>query len=157
MRKVLFVSCCLLVFGSAAMAQDKIDSKWHCKQTEEQKYDIGDQPDHVYAIAKGTCDASSSSVNEKSGAWTEMAERWKSSGASHGRFTSTTDSGDKIYYSYEVTASFAKKTGENKLKITGGTGKYKGIKGSETCSGTFGDDNTSDWTCAGTYTTGAAK
>jgi hypothetical protein len=157
MRKALFVSCCLLAVSGAVMAQDKIDAKWHCQPTDQQKYDIGDQPEHTFGIAKGTCDAGSSTLTEKTGAWTETSEVTKTTAISHGRFIATTDSGDKIYYTYEVTSSLAKKTGTNKLRITSGTGKYKGIKGTVACEGTFGDNNVSDWTCSGTYTTGAAK
>jgi hypothetical protein len=155
--KILFATTCLLVVSSAALAQDKIEGKWHCKPTGQQKYDVGDQPDHIFGIAKGTCDATGNSLNEKSGAWTETSEVTKTTAISHGRFIATTDSGDKIFYTYEVTSSLAKKTGTNKLRITSGTGKYKGIKGSVSCDGTFDDDRNSDWNCTGTYTTAPAK
>ncbi len=45
MRKLLFVAFSLLVFGSAAMAQSKVDTKWHCpKQSADHKFDVGDVP-----------------------------------------------------------------------------------------------------------------
>ncbi|MGA7921986.1 MAG: hypothetical protein WCA38_20170 [Candidatus Acidiferrales bacterium] len=159
MRRVLLASCCLLVFASVTMAQDKIDSKWHCKQAAEQKFDIGDQPDHSYAIAQGSCDATSSDSGfaEKTGAWTETAEHWKSSSTVHGRMIVTMENGENVYYSYDGTRSPEKKTATDRVKIVSGTGKYKGVKGAATCSGTLGDDNTSDWTCTGTYSTGTDK
>lgn len=61
MLKLLFVVFSLLVFGSAAMAQSKVDTKWHCpKQSADHNFDVGDVPDHSYMIAQGTCDATSS-------------------------------------------------------------------------------------------------
>jgi len=41
----------------------------------------------------------------------------------------------------------------NKWKILSGTGKYKGIKGSGTCSGKLNAD-AADWECTGTYSMG---
>ena len=61
MRKLLLVVFSLLLFGSAAMAQSKINPKWHCpKQSADHKFDVGDEPDHSYMILQGSCDATSS-------------------------------------------------------------------------------------------------
>ncbi len=160
MRKLLLVACTLLVFGSAAMAQNKVGTKWHCpKPSAEHKFDVGDMADHSYNIAQGTCSAtaSDSGFAEKSAAYTEFREMWKASLALHGRFNVTMDGGDKVFYTYEEAASTdITKPVSNKWKILSGTGKYKGIKGSGTCSGKLGADETSDWECTGTYTVGAA-
>ena len=158
MRKLLLVAACLLALASAAMAQDKIDSKWHgAKATAMHQFDVGDVADHSYQIAQGTCDATSSSAGEKSGAYTEFDELWKASYTGHGRFNVKTDDGDTVYYTYETTgAADVKKPASNKFKIVGGTGKHKGIKGSGTCSGTRHEDESSDWTCTGSYSMGEA-
>jgi len=156
MRKIAFVVCLLFAFVTAAMAQ-KIDTKWHCtKPAENPTLKVGDVPDHIYALAQGTCDAKSSGAGEKSGAWTEFDEAWKASTASHGRFNVTMDNGDVVYYTYEMSNAPDAKKLANKWKIVSGTGKHKGIKGSGTCSGTRNDDGSSDWECTGTTSTGGS-
>jgi hypothetical protein len=157
MRKLLLVTFCLLVFGVAAMAQTKVDTKWHCaKPSGIQKFDVGDVPDHSYVIAQGACEATSSSDAEKKGAFTEFQEVWKSSFTNHGRFNVTLDNGDMFYYTYEGSGpADIKKPASNKWKIVKGTGKQSGAKGSGTCSGTRNDDGSSDWACTGTYSMGS--
>jgi len=79
-RIPLFVACSLLVFGSAAMAQNKLNTKWHCpKPSTEYKLDVGDVPGHSYMIAQGTCNAtaSDSSFAVKTDDVTEFREIWK--------------------------------------------------------------------------------
>ena len=158
MRKLLFFAFSLLVFGSAAMAQSKVDTKWHCpKQSADHKFDVGDVPDHSYMILQGACNATSSDSGfaEKTGGFTEFREIWKASFIWHGRFNVTVDNGDMVYYTYEGSGSTdIKKPVSEKWKIHSGTGKYKGIKGSGTCSGTLHDDGSSDWACTGTYSMG---
>ena len=151
MRKRLLVAFCLFVLASAAMAQ-KIDTKWNCtKPSENPIFGVGDMPDHSYALAKGTCTATSSGSGEKSGAYTEFQELWKASFTNHGRFNVTMDNGDMVYYSYAGSGSpDMKKPLANKWKIESGTGKHKGIKGSGSCSGKQREDGGSDWVCTGT-------
>jgi len=153
MPKQFFVAFCLLVFGSAAMAE-KVDTKWHCAApTANQKLDVGDEPDHSYAISQGTCTATVSASGEKSGAFTEFQEVWKASFTNHGRFNATMDNGDMAYYTYEGSGpTDIAKPVTNKWKILSGTGKHKGMKGSGSCSGTRHEDGSSDWACTGTYT-----
>lgn len=62
---------------------------------------------------------------------------------------------DKVYYTYGGSASTDITTPfSNKWKILSGTGKYKGIKGSGTCSGKNYADGSSDAECIGTYSMG---
>jgi hypothetical protein len=174
MRKLLFVAFPLLVFGFAAMAQDKpaamakakpaamaqgkIDTKWTCsKPSAEQKFDVGDMPDHTYGIAQGTCNATSSGTGfaEKTGQYTEFRETWKATMSLRGRFNSTLDNGDKAFYTYQQSGSTdPAKPMSNQWKIVNGTGKNKGMKGSGTCSGKANADGTGDWECKGTYSMG---
>lgn len=152
MRKLLCVGFCLLVFGSAAMAQ-KIDTKWHCAApTANHKFDVGDEPDHAYTITQGGCTATSTVSGDKSGAFTEFQEVWKASFTNHGRFNVTMDNGDMAYYTYEGSGpADISKPASNQWKILSGTGKHKGMKGSGSCSGTRHADGSSDWACTGTY------
>jgi hypothetical protein len=158
MRKLLLSALSLAVSGSVVMAQSKIDSKWHClKQTTENKLEVGDAPDHIYWIGQGTCDATASAAafKEKNGAWTEFRDAWKASFNFHGYYNVNMENGDKVYYTYEGSSSTdMAKPVSNKWKIVGGTGKYKGIKGSGTCSGKVNTDETTDLRCTGTYAAG---
>ena len=158
MRKLLFVAFSLLVFASAAMAQNRVDTKWHCpKPSADHSFAVGDVADHSYMILQGTCTATSSDSGfaEKTGDYTEFREMWKASFSLHGRFSATMDNGDKVYYTYQGSASTdITKPASNKWKIHRGTGKYKGIKGSGTCSGTRHADGSSEWECTGTYSLG---
>jgi len=162
MRKLLLVAFSLLVSASVAMAQGKVDSKWHCpKATTEYKLDVGDAPDHIYWIGQGACDATASSgdLKEKTGTYTEFHDQWKASFKFHGYFIETGADGDKVNYVYEGSASTdTTKPLSNKWKLVGGTGKNKGIKGSGTCSGKASADGSSfDWECTGTYSTAMGK
>ncbi len=151
-RERLLVAFCLLVFGSAAMAQ-KVDTKWHCTAlTANHTLDVGDEPGHSYVIGQGTCTATASGTGEKSGAYTEFQELWKASFTNHGRFNVTMDNGDMAYYTYEGSGpTDITKPATNTWKILSGTGKHKGMKGSGSCSGTRHEDGSSDWACTGTY------
>jgi hypothetical protein len=151
-RERLLVAFCLLVFGSAAMAQ-KVDTKWHCANpTANHTLAVGDEPDHSYVLGQGACTATASGTGEKSGAYTEFQELWKASFTNHGRFNVTMDNGDMAYYTYEGSGpTDITKPAINKWKILSGTGTHKGIKGSGSCSGTRHADGSSDWACTGTY------
>ena len=155
MRKHLLVVCSMLLSASAAMARGKIDTKWHCPgPTAEHKLDVGDMPDHTYSINQGSCSATASAGGfaEKTGQYTEFDETWKTAMTAHGRFNVTMDGGDKVYYTYEESRPpDVTKPLSNKWKIVGGTGKYKDIKGSGSCSGKFNSDKSADWTCTGSY------
>ena len=158
MRKLILIVFCVLVFAAAAMAQGKVETKWHCaKPTGQQKFDVGDVDGHSYVLAQGACSATSSGSTfaEKSGAYTEFQELWKASFTNHGRYNVTMENGDMAYYTYSGEGSAdMKKPISNKWTIHSGTGKVKGVKGSGTCSGMRNDDGSSDWTCTGTYSMG---
>jgi hypothetical protein len=161
MPKLLLVAFSSLFAVSAAMAQSKIDTKWHCsKPARDQKLDVDDVPDHIYWIGQGTCDATSNDgdLKEKSGRYTEFHDAWKATFTFHGYYNATTDDGDKVFYKYEGSGSpDPAKPIANKWKIVNGTGKYKGIKGSGSCAGKANADGSDDLTCTGTYSIASAK
>ena len=154
MRKLSLVALCLFVLAIVATAQEKIDSKWNCsKPSDNKSFDVPDAPNHSYVLAQGTCTATESSDGEKTGTYTEFQDKWKEKFTNHGRFVTTTDSGDKLIYSYEGSGpADTKKPASNKWKIVDGTGKHKGMKASGSCSGERHDDGSSDWTCTGMTT-----
>ncbi len=151
MRKTFMVAVCLLMCVSMAVAQSKLSTKWHCdKPSSQQKFDVGDMADHSYGIAQGNCTATmgDKGLGDKTGMYTEFDETWKSKMNFHGRYNVTTDSGDKMFYTYEGSGD------KNNWKIVGGTGKFKDTKGSGSCTGVRNKDESGDWTCTGTYTMG---
>jgi len=157
MRKLLWGGFCLLFLGTVVMAQ-KVDSKWHCSPSgDSPSMKVGDVADHVYALAQGTCEATSSTGGEKSGAWTEFQERWKTSYSLHGRFNVTMADGGMVYYTYERAGKPDEKKMLNKWKIVSGTGKHKGITGSGSCTGMWNQDGSADFHCTGTTTMASAK
>jgi len=158
MRKLIFVVCAVLLFGSAAMSQGKIDSSWRCpKATTEHKLDVGDEPNHAYSISSGSCTATKSMIEgvaEKTAVYTEFHDEKAKSTSWHGRFSVTMDNGDKIFYNYAGSGSNdVTKPASGKWTLTGGTGKFKGIKATGTCSVKRSADGSSAFNCTGTYTT----
>jgi hypothetical protein len=157
MRTRLFAAVCLLLAGSFAIAQDKLETKWNCaKPSEMHSLDVGDVPGHAYVIAQGSCTAAAGgSLGEKTGNYTEFQEVRKTGFTNHGYFTTTMDGGDMAYYTYAGSGpADLKKPAGNKWQIKSASGKHKGLKGSGMCSGTRHDDGSSDWTCTGTTTAG---
>ena len=152
MRKRLFVAFCLVVFGSAAMAE-KVATKWHCVAPKAtHKLDVGDEPDHSYVITQGICMATASSSGEKSGAYTEFQELRKESFTNQGLSPTITTSARLTSITYNGSGSTdITKPVTNQWKIVGGTGKHKSMKGSGSCAGTRHADGSSDWACVGTY------
>src|SRR3990172_5548970 len=159
MRKLLLAACAVLLFGSTAMAQSKLVTKWHCpKESVEHRLAVGDMPNHTYGLIQGTCSGApgaGTTINEKTGAYTEFQEIKGTSVSLHGRCNVTLDNGDKVFYTYEASSASTDitKPVSNKWTIQSGTGKHKGIKGSGTCSGKRNADGSSDWECTGTYST----
>lgn len=143
--------------GQHQAAQGKVAALWHCPaESVSHKLEVGDVPNHSYVISQGTCSISSKDADlpEKSAAFTEFDETWKDSYKFHGRANVTLENGDKVFYSYEGSANDASKPPAENWKLTGGTGKYKAIKGSGSCAGKTNSDGTSDWNCTGTYSLG---
>jgi len=152
MRKLSRVALCLFALTILSAAQEKLESKWNCsKPSDNKSFDVPDVANHSYVLGQGSCTATASSDGEKTGTYTEFQDVWKTKFTNHGRFVTTTDTGDKLIYSYEGSGpTDTKKPVTNKWKIVDGTGKHKGMKASGGCTGERHDDGSSDWTCTGT-------
>ena len=99
MRIFTLIALFVVMITGLAFSQTKLEAKWHCeKATVEHKIDIGDMPDHSYAIAQGSCTATSpaDALGEKSGQYNEYREVWKSSFTFHGHYISTTEGGEFV-------------------------------------------------------------
>lgn len=159
MRKVLLVVCWLFLSASVGMAQGKIDSQWNCpKAAIAHGLDVGDRPNHSYAISEVTCTAAKSEiegVKEKEGVGTQFAEGTGNSSSWRGVFVVTLENGDKLHYNYKgkgTTRDGQLQSGSNTWSIINGTGKFKGAKGNGTCEGKGNPNGSAVWDCAGTYT-----
>jgi len=159
MRRFLVIGLVCL-FASAALAQGRISGTWSCPKppaATTHSYAAGDKPNHNYNLVQFKCTASKgeiAGVKEKEGSGVEFSETTGNNAANHGVFTETMANGDHVTYKY--TGSAVSKNGNlvsgaNKFDLSG-TGKFKDLKGSGTCSGKGNKDGSSTWTCTGTYT-----
>jgi hypothetical protein len=158
MRKPVLVLGLVCLCATVALAQGKVNNGWACgKPAMGHSIEIGDQPNHAYTIAQVKCTSTKgeiAGVREKEGTGTEFHEVTGNHSSGHGVFVETMANGDKIYFTYQPTGTSKNglmQSGSNKWQATGGTGKFKGIKGNGTCSGTGNADGSTNWTCTGTY------
>jgi hypothetical protein len=159
MSKPVLLLGLMWLCATVALAQGKVANGWACgKPSMGQSIEVGDQPNHAYAIDQIKCTSTKGEiggVKEKEGTGTEFAEVTGNSSKGHGVFVETMANGDKINFTYQTTATIKDgkmESGSDKWQATSGTGKFKGIKASGTCTGTGTADGATNWTCSGTYT-----
>ena len=159
MRKLVLLAALLLLGTSLALAQGKIDNGWHCaKATSQNAIDVGDKPGHAYSIDQIKCTSTKgefAGVREKEGTGTEFMEVSGNDASGHGIFVETMANGDKMNFTYQMSATMDKgmlKSATDKFQATSGTGKFKGVKASGSCTGKGNADGSTDWACTGTYT-----
>ena len=156
-KPVLLALACLC--ATVALAQEKVEVTWACaKPSPANSIEVGDKPNHAYAIDQVKCTATKgelAGVKEKDGMGTEFAEITGNGSKGHAEWVETLSNGDKVYAAYQPTITFKDgqmQSGSDKWQYTGGTSKFKGLKGSGTCKGTGKPDGSSTWDCSGTYT-----
>lgn len=140
-----------------ASAQTKTTMTGKCGKAQvRQSIDAGDQQGHVLMLTQGTCSITDS-VNgavAKQGNFSEEVDATPTAMMNRGVYVATFDSGDKVYYKYQGSATMkdgAYQTGTNKYEIAGGTGKMQGINGSGNCKLTGNSDGGVDYSCTGVY------
>jgi hypothetical protein len=163
MKYKILGACALFAFAVAATpAQTKTTMTGKCdKPSMAQSAPAGDKDGHAYMIQQGSCTAVGDvgDAKGKSGMFSEHDDATATHVMGWGMYVETLDSGDKIFYSYTTTASTKDNmitTGGNTYKITGGTGKMKGIKGSGTCKLKGEADGGLTYDCTGDYMMAAA-
>jgi len=156
MRKPVLVAVLVGLCATVALAQGKVANGWACgKPAIANSIEI--EPNHAYAIDQIKCTSTKGEiggVREQEGTGTEFAEVTGNKTSGHGIFVETMANGDKIHFNYQTTASLKDghmQSGSDKWQATRGTGKFKGIKASGTCTGTGAADGSTNWTCTGTY------
>lgn len=158
MRKLVLLVGLMCLCASLAQAQGKIANGWACaKPAVVHSIEVGDQPGHAYSIDQSKCTSTKgeiAGVREKEGMGTAFAEVTGNSSQGHGVFVETMANGDKIHFTYQFTATMKDgqmQSASNKFQATSGTGKFKGIVASGTCTAKGSADGSVTWSCTGTY------
>ena len=163
MKYKLLCSLALFAFAAAVTsAQTPIAMKGTCgKPDVMQTVPAGDREGHVFTLGQGKCtdDNEVNGVKSSGGVFAEHGDATATRSTAWGLYTESYAGGDKVFYEYETastTKDGAMVSGSNKWKITGGTGKMKGMKGSGTCKLAPTADGGLTFDCSGTYTQAAA-
>jgi hypothetical protein len=167
MRKLLLIPALFVVASAAVLLAQtaapagKLDTQWKCAPPNPiHALPVPDAANHSYVIQQGKCTAAKGEVagiKEKEGSSTEFMEGTGDNGKGHGIFVATYANGDKITYTYTFTGVSKNNmlvSGGNKWTMGGGTGKFKGITGSGTCTAKGTGDGGGVYDCIGTYTMG---
>ncbi len=163
MGSKLMCFCAMLALGAAcASAQMKQTFSGKCPKAEvTRSIPAGDREGHAFMIQQGKCDITTAEVKgakAEQGVYAEQDETTATRLKGSGVYVVTFDNGDKIFYSYQTTGRTkdgAYVSGSNRYRITGGTGKMKGIKGSGGCKLTGNADGSTGYACSGDYTIAA--
>jgi len=132
------------------------------KPDPQQSVPAGDKDGHAFTLAQGKCTDNSKigGASTKESAYSEHGDVSGNSSKAGGVYVETYDSGDKVFYNYQTTATLkdgVMQTGGNRYQISGGTGKMKGIKGTGSCKLKGTAEGGVEFTCTGTYTLPSAK
>jgi hypothetical protein len=164
MRKATLTLLVMLALAASAAAQNKVSSTIQCgKPDKDYKLDVGDRPGHAFEIAQGKCVYTKGEVEGiqiKEEMYTGYSEN--SGDAARGQYASQISmaNGDKINAHGDFTQAWkggVVQTEEGRWNYTGGTGKFKGVKGKGTYKIKFAADGTSAAEFEGEYTLPAAK
>ena len=148
MRTTVCVSVMVFALAASAGAQTKVSGKLNCAKPDvNSSAEPGDAPGHMVMLTKAACTWPTpldiAGVKTKSAVDVGTADVHGSTGNQRGYSTSTMDNGDKASVSYQGTMKMNKDgsgTFSGTWKWTGGTGKFKGMKGSGTYKGTAAAD-----------------
>jgi hypothetical protein len=160
---IKIAACCIVVavgaLGAQTASADKVDVQWKCAAPDPvHALPVGAAADHLFVIQQIKCTATRgeiAGVKNKNGAGTEFAEATGSNSKGQGIFVETLANGDTITYAYTFTGLSKDKmleSGRNEWKATSGTGKFKGITASGTCTAKGASDGSAVFDCMGTYT-----
>jgi hypothetical protein len=161
--KVFGLTVLLAVFAVSALAQSQISGTIKCggaKGDVEHMIDVGDHPGHLLVIGKGTCTWTAPIVIAGVKATTQTgASTTEVNGATfqdRGSAFITMENGDKIYVRNQHTGNSTDggktSTYEGTWSFTGGTGKFKGLKGKGSYKGSQTPDGMATSQVEGEYT-----
>ncbi len=159
----ILCGCALIALAAGGVsAQTSYTLAGTCKASFQKVVPAGDQSGHSFGVSQGKC-----SNNEKiggatsaSGTYAETDDTTATSNKASGIYTTTFNTGDKVFYQYTITLVMkngAVQSGSGTYMAVGATGKMKGISAKGTC--TFGPGatvGTNKYTCTGQYTLAGA-
>jgi hypothetical protein len=155
---VLVVGLAHLEAGGQAASTGTLASGWKCAVPNPMHgVPVGDAPDHVYVVQQTKCTATKGEVGgiaEKEGTATEFADVRGNKASGHGVFMETLANGDTLHVTYTFEGTSKDKilqSGTNAWTLTNGTGKFKGAKGTGTCTAKGNADGSASFECQGTY------
>lgn len=132
-----------LVLSALSLAQTKISGTVKCaKPDQSQKIDIGDKPNHAFAINQGKCTWTKpmtiAGIQTKEDVGTNSEETTSLGAKVHGYVQGTMSNGDK--FTVRTQGGDTYKDGnlqatQGTWSFTSGTGKLKGIQGKGTFKG----------------------
>jgi hypothetical protein len=162
--QVLCICLLLAVAVAAASGQTKHTFSGKCgKSDNAQSIPAGDKDGHTFMVQQGKCTTDQGEIGgakSKEGAFSEHDDVMGNHLKAWGVYVETYDNGDKIFYDYQGASTMkdgALVSGNNTWRMTGGTGKMKGIKGAGGCKLAPGEGGGLNYTCNGEYTLAAAK
>lgn len=147
MRRFWLLTNLLCLAAPIAVGQTKISGTESCgKPTSQQALNVGDQPNHVMAIAQSNCPwpkpLEIAGLQVKESISTEFTDTRGATSRVRGYDVGTMTNGDKYHVRYEGTATLKNgvpQTGGGTWRLFGGTGKLKGIKGRGTFKCTYAE------------------
>jgi hypothetical protein len=154
----------LLGCAGLAAAQAKVSGTGKCGKPEAQHaVEVGDRPGHMMVLLKESCSWTAplemEGVKAKSYIGAVSVDAMADKSQDRGYVTVTMENGDKAFVRITGMSKMGKngepESGEGTWQYTGGTGKFKGLKGKGTYKSKATADGVED-TVEGEYTLGAA-
>jgi hypothetical protein len=165
MRTYVTFGLCLVGCAGVAAAQTKISGTGKCGKPEAQHaVEVGDRPGHMLVVVKQSCTWTTpiemEGVKAKSYTAAITSDATGQKAQDHGYVVVTMENGDKAFVRINAGTSMMGKNGqpesdEGTWSYTGGTGKFKGLKGKGTYKGKMEADGFVDM-IEGEYTLAAA-
>lgn len=153
--RLLLAVVLVLTLATAASAKMKYSGEATCPKPDPQyTIEVGDRPNHSFQLNKVKCTytkpAQIGGIAAASEEHTYFSEITGDTARSRGFGIVTMANGDKSYVSWQSTGTA--QGFEVKWTITGGTGKFTGIKGKGTSKGKATADGGTTAVIEGTYT-----
>jgi len=148
MRRFFMAAATVCLCAAAAGAQTKVSGTAQCGKADPMNViAVGDRPDHNLAVAQIKCTYTKpleiGGDKSKDGVSTETSDISGNASKARGFHVVTMESGDKVFFWYQGTAT-TKDGAPMEVKgnwgLNGGSGKLKGIKGKGTYTCTPSSD-----------------
>jgi hypothetical protein len=163
--KSLGLTVLLAAFAGSALGQTQVSGTLKCggKPAADYSVEVGDHPGHVLLMSKGTDDSCTwpvpmemAGVKTKGNIGAVFSEVNGSKFQERDWDVTTMENGDRVYVRAQSAGTLTEDgksfTYEGTWSYTGGTGKFKGIKGKGTVKGSGTDDAGTTSQIVGEYT-----